>query len=181
MHQRPNGWTVVEVSLIISVIATAAAMFLPAFFERIQLSKFDEVDRELADLAQSVRTYYEASHSVRGSDRTRCLPASAGPTPEDVGELPTAVDFGDEATPGSPTWRALGFQPRLPGRFRYTVQSSVARCGVRPAPGEVMVRAVAEADLDGDGSLSRFTREFVMGADGTLTETPLLRVVNRTE
>ncbi|MBK6578509.1 MAG: type II secretion system protein [Sandaracinaceae bacterium] len=181
MRQRPNGWTVVEVSLVISVIATAAAMFLPAFFARLELSKFNEVDRELAQLARAVRAYYEESHSVRGSSRTRCLPASAGPTPAEVGEFPTEVDFADDATPGAATWRALGFQPPLPGRFRYTVQSSVARCGVRPPARELMVRVVAEADLDGDGSLSRFTREFLMGADGSLTEAPLLRVVNRTE
>lgn len=166
---------------MVSVIATAAAMFLPAFFARLQLSKFNEVERELGQLTRAVRTYYEASHSIRGSARTRCLPASAGPTPAQVGELPTEVDFSDDTTPGAPTWRALGFQPPLPGRFRYTVQSSVARCGVRPPAGELMVRVVAEADLDGDGSLSRFTREFLMGDDGSLTEAPLLRVVNRTE
>lgn len=166
---------------MISVIATAAAMFLPAFFARLQLSKFDEVDRELEHLARAVQTYYEASHSVRGSARRRCLPASAGPTPAEVGEAPIEVDFTHDATPGAPTWRALGFQPALPGRFRYTVQSSVARCDVRPPPGELMVRVVAEADLDGDGTLSRFTRQFLMGDDGALTEERLLRVVNRTE
>jgi len=178
---RPNGVTVVEVSLVISVVGIALFMFLPAFVQRLQLSKFEDARVELERLTRSVQTYYSERHEVRGSVRTRCLPPSAGPTPETVGTDAQDVAFGEEGTPGAATWTALRFQPARPGRFRYSVAVSHARCSVTAPEGTVLVRVEAEADLDGDGNLSNFRRELVVGADGQLHDGPALRIRDRTE
>ncbi|MEZ4323903.1 MAG: hypothetical protein R3B40_01730 [Polyangiales bacterium] len=180
-RQHDGGWTAIEVSLVISVIGVALCMFVPAFLDRLELSKFTRMEHELDALTRAVASYYAAPHEVRGATRTRCLPASAGPTPAEVGPDPTAADFQSPETPGSTTWTALGFQPSRPGRFQYRVEVSHARCSVQAAAGTTLVRVEARADLDGDGQLSSFRRELVVGQDGTLVDGPLLRVRNRTE
>jgi len=180
-HTPPNGVTVVEVSLVISVVGVALCMFLPAFAARIQLSKFEDGQTNLERLTRSVQAYYSARHEVRGAVRTRCLPSSAGPTPETVSAAPQDVEFSGEGALGADTWAALDFQPARPGRFRYTVAVSHARCSVSAPEGTVLVRVEAEADLDGDGTLSNFRRELVVGPDGQLIDGPLLRVRDRTE
>ena len=179
-RKAPSGITLIEVSLAISLIGVAAAMFLPSFIRHIQFSKFDDAQHNLDELAAAVRAYYGASHSVHGAPRTRCLPASAGPTPAVVGVDPIAFDFSTDAE-GAATWAALGFQPARPGRFAYTVSVSHARCSVTAPVGTTLARAEARADLDGDGTYSRFVREFVVAEDGTLEDGPLLRVRDRTE
>lgn len=166
---------------MISVIGVALCMFLPAFLDRLELSKFTRMERELDELTRAVASYYAAPHEVRGATRTRCLPASAGPTPAEVGPAPTATNFQDPATPGARTWTALGFQPERPGRFQYRVEVSHARCSIQATPGSTLVRVEARADLDGDGQLSSFRRDLVVSEDGQLVDGPLLRVRNRTE
>jgi prepilin-type N-terminal cleavage/methylation domain-containing protein len=175
----PNGLTLIEVSLAISVVGVALCMFLPAFIQRLQFSKFEDAQHNLEALTRSVQAYYGGTQVVRGARRTRCLPASAGPSPEAVGVAPTEHVFAEG--PGGATWGALQFQPPRAGRFAYTVQVSHARCGVRAAPGTPLVRVEARADLDGDGNYSSFVRELVVSEDGSLVDGELLRVRDRTE
>lgn len=155
-------------------------MFLPSFIRHIQFSKFDDAQHNLDALASAVRAYYGATHMVHGAPRTRCLPASAGPTPAVVGVDPVAFDFSTDSR-GAATWAALDFQPARPGRFAYTVSVSHARCSVSAPAGTPLARVEARADLDGDGTHSRFLRELVAGEGGTLDDGPLLRVRDRTE
>jgi len=178
---RNQGINAVEISLVISVVGVALAMFVPAFTARFQRSKFDDVHHELEHLTRAVEAYYSARHEVHGVERARCLPASAGPTPEVVGVDPVDLDFAAEGTPGSATWAALGFQPERPGRFRYRLSVTQARCNVTAPQGTALARIEAEADLDGDGYYSNFRRELVVGEQGELRDGDLLRVSDRTE
>ena len=181
METRRHGYTLLEVCLVISVVATGAAMFLPAFLSRIELSKYDEAHREMGRIAGAVQAYYEASHTVRGEARTHCLPPSAGPTPAEVGRDAVPTPFGDESVPGHLTWRALRYQPVREVRFRYSVRMRQSRCSVSAPEGTPLVRIEAEADLDGDGELSSFQRGLLVGPEGQLVDGPLLRVRNRVE
>ncbi|MCB9627064.1 MAG: type II secretion system protein [Sandaracinaceae bacterium] len=174
------GVTLIEVSLAISVIGVALCMFLPAFIQHLQFSKFEDAGHNLNALTRAIQSYYGSTHEVRGAQRTRCLPPSAGPTPAVVGVDPVEHDFAADERGGA-TWAALGFQPARPGRFAYSVSVSHARCSVTAAPGTVIARAEARADLDGDGQYSLFRRELVVGEDGQLHDGPLLRVRDRTE
>jgi len=147
----------IEVALVISVIGVAAAMFLPAFLGRIETSKYTEVRRELSRITESLTAYYEQTHDVHGQQRSRCLPASVGPTPPLETQGAVALNFGDEAEGGHATWAAIGYQPTREVRFRYSILVSRSRCGVSVAPRERLAEVVAEGDLDGDGAHSRFS------------------------
>ena len=61
------------------------------------------------------------------------------------------------AETGAATWRAIGYEPAEPIRYRYSFLPLRAGCGVLPADshGEPVLTLRAEGDLDGDGCSPR--------------------------
>jgi len=92
------------------------------------------------------------------------------------------VQFGAPETPGSATWRAIGYEPSSPIRYRYSLIAAKAGCGIAPAKGhaDAVVTLRAEGDLDADGTLSRFERR-VNVDDGEPVLDPMLDVRDRLE
>lgn len=156
-------------------------MFVPSFVRHIELSRFEEVDRELLRITAHVRAYYGERRVIRGQTRSRCLPPSAGPTPPLTTVGVAAVEFGDESVAGHETWRALGYEPQREVRFRYSIDVLRARCDVRAAPGTRLVDVVAEGDLDLDGQYSRFSIPLIQDEHGGMIAGPRLIVRDRTE
>jgi hypothetical protein len=173
------GLSVVEVTLLISVVAVVLAASAPAFLRALQLSKVAEAPHQLARLQDRAAAYYATPHPTEAGLRIGCLPEPAGPAPAEPSETPVLVQLTAPETPGAATWQALGFEPDAPIRFRYSVLPSAPGCD-NTARTMSTLALRAEADLDNDGTLSLFERTLIV-VDGELRADPLLFVQDRIE
>jgi type II secretory pathway pseudopilin PulG len=179
---RTAGLTLVESALLVALVGGLLAIFVPTFFRHIRTSKAAEAGTELQRLHGRAAAYFAATHTLEdGSVGRRCLPTAAGPAPAEPSQDRVQVDFHDPATPGHETWRALGYQPEGPIRYRYTFIPERAECGQAPAGGRTVLLLRAEADLDGDGQLSLYERRATIDADGQLVPVGALYVQDRME
>lgn len=177
LRRRRHGATLLEVCLVLGLTGVVLAAFVPRFVDALRTSKVSEATEQLAVLHRQAATYWAAPPA----GARRCLPAAAGPTPERPHERPVTVDFQAPDTKGSETWRALGFQPDRPVRYRYAFTPRAAGCDLGKRPGTDLVTMSAEGDLDGDGATSRFWRLAGMGVEGELVPIGVLYVSNRVE
>ncbi len=188
--RRTAGLTLIESSLLLSVLGILLAVMVPTFMSRVSASKTAEAASQLAVLYQRSAAYYAMRHTSKGGKRISCLPQAAGPAPEKPHPDPVEVDFSAGTTPGSTTWRALGFNPCPAGssaakctgvRFRYSFRPSSSGCNLENPPGEPLLTLSAEGDLDDDGDYSLFQRTARAIDVGTLAADPLLVVHDRVE
>ncbi len=168
----------VEVAIVVSLVGVLLAVFVPTFVRELRTSKLAEASEQLAYLERLTAAYYAASHRVDNRIHRACLPDTAGPAPAVGTEERAEYDFSAEDAPGSPTWKALGFDPG-PTRFRYSFLPERSGCGIRQRGTIVTLRA--EGDLDGDGEHSLFERRLGLREDGTLGATGALIVEDRVE
>jgi hypothetical protein len=178
------GLTLVEVALILSLLGVAFAVAVPTFLRVVRTSKVAEVTSELQRLHFSAAAYFTTPQPVAEGKRLRCLPQPAGPAPAMPSVDPVAVRFAAPETPGWPTWKALGYEPEGPVRYRYSFLPAAPGCGSPPPRSSTNTRPLvtlrAEGDLDGDGALSRFERH-AQDRDGELAFDPLLVMHDRIE
>jgi type II secretory pathway pseudopilin PulG len=183
VKKKVSGLTLVEVALIFCVVGIVLAVSIPTFIRTVRTSKIAEASLQLNALYQATAAYYEngGDASFRRGAQMRCLPVSAGPTPEKPSASPVKVDFMAESTAGYDTWRALNFNPAEPICYRYTFIAARSGCGLdNPAEG-ALVTLRAEGDLDEDGEYSVFERSASVDKQGALVPEPILSVRDRTE
>lgn len=172
----------VEVAAIVCLVGVLLAVFIPAFLRELRTSKTSEATEHLGLLYQRSAAYFAARRAQEdGPALTRCLPRAAGPTPRAPSEEPREVDFADEELPGSATWRALEFAPRIPLRYSYTFEPTASGCGLRSPDGTYLLTLRAEGDLDGDGERPIFERRARANEDGDLEPSDILYVHDRVE
>jgi type II secretory pathway pseudopilin PulG len=176
-----EGLTLVEACALTCVGGVVLAVAVPTFSRQLRTSKTAEAAEQLATLHRAAAAYYAQRHeNADGRRRDHCLPEAAGPAPAEPTASPRQVDFAATSTPGSATWRALGFAPAEPTRFRYSVVPVETGCGVVSTGDAHVVGLVAEGDLDGDHVLSRFERRATT-RDGELVPAGVLVVTQRNE
>lgn len=181
-RRRLQGLSSWEVAAIVCVVGSLLAVFVPAFLRELRTSKTSEATEHLELLYQRSAAYFVALREREGAPaQTRCLPGTAGPTPRAPSEEPREVDFLAEGTPGSATWRALEFAPRIPVRYSYTYEPTASGCGLRSPEGTYLLTIRAEGDLDGDGERSVFERRARANDDGELEPSDILYVRDRME
>lgn len=177
--RRRAGLSIVEITLLVSVVAVVLAASGPAFFRALRMSKVAEAPYQLARLQERAAAYYMTPQPTEAGLRMGCLPEPAGPAPAEPSVLPVMVVLSAPETPGAATWQALAFELDEPVRFRYSVVPSAAGCDGNGRT-STMLALRAEGDLDDDGSLSMFERSLLV-IDGELRADPLLFVKDRTE
>ena len=176
-RSRVNGWTLVETAIVICVVGSLIAIFVPTFSARLRTSKIDEPPLVLAQLHEAVKAYYESSH---GGHR-HCLPESVGPVPVETRQEAEAVDFTGPHQPGRMTFEALGFETQRPLRYRYELWTRRAGCGVTLRPGHTLFTLRATGDLDGDGVLSSFERRATVDDNDRVVPAGILHIRRRME
>ena len=153
-------------AFLTAMIAISAGAAIPAFQKYQVKARSAEAELNLDALLQAATAYWQAeptATSKKGKPPPRRFPDSAPPTPGApvcVDGKPNAV-IPDAQTFAHPTWRALGFSPTGPLRFRYEVLSSVSE-----GRAHLTLRAVGDPDCD--GVLSTFTRAAHGNPDGTV-------------
>ena len=124
-----RGFTLIELSYVIAVIALLAAITVPAY----------DVLLRRAHVAEARAVVHGIAHAELRHLRDRGHYLPCGP----AGDVPTEpVAFPADA----PCWKALGIRTEGLVRYRYAVSV---------ADGSFLVSA--EGDLDGDGIVSRFS------------------------
>lgn len=177
MARSGTRLSLIEAALLLCLIGTVLAVFVPTFLRRVRTNKISEASELLRELSRRTAAYYEASWSPM---QRHCLPPSAGPTPEAPTQSPEDVDFSSADISGHATWAALGFQPDRPVRFSYQYTPARDGCDLEAAdePLEIVFRA--RGDLDGDGVLSTFERRATVQS-GTFAPADALLSHQRTE
>ncbi len=151
--------SLIEACAVTCVGGVLLAVAVPTFMRHVRTSKTSEASEQLATLHRLSAAYYARRHTgPDGRRRQHCLPDAAGPAPAAPTISPQTVDFTAAATPGASTWRALGFAPQDPTRYRYALEPVEAGCDLALAERPYLLSIRAEGDLDGDGVLSRFER-----------------------
>lgn len=170
--------SLLEAALLVCIAGVVLAVFVPTFVRRVRTNKIVEASELLRELSARTASYYGTTWD---GERSRCLPAGAGPTPSEPTVDAEEVDFFDPSVPGHATWEALDFQPSRPIRYSYRYSPSLTGCGLGTEDQEDWVVWSAEGDLDGDSVMSEFELRAKPRVDGTLEPEGTLHVFRRVE
>ena len=145
MGRSSSGFTLVELAFVLAVLGILVSTAVPAFQLSVRRAQAAEAPLMLEQIVNSELAYRRDHGKFLA-----CAPSGAA--------VPAGATVAfDAAAEG---WHELGLAAEGPVRFLYRVELD----------GDSF-RAIAEGDLDGDGSLSRFTLDG--GSLSLATEEPL--------
>ena len=130
MRRVRLGFTLLELTTVVSVIGVLAAVAVPSFISQILGAKSAQAQVLLHAVAHRIEVAQEEGRPVE-----ICAPA------------PTAIPKEAVFFEPTPCWRRLGFAPTFPVYYQLAM--------IRQPDGRI--RLTATGDLDGDGEAQVFT------------------------
>jgi len=158
-----NGFTLIELMIVVAIIGILAAVAIPAFMKYIRRSKTVEATMNVRKLFDSSVAYYEAEHSnSSGTILAKQFPASAPIAPGS-----TCCGTGGKCAPNvsnfaSDSWSALNFSVDDPFYYQYKYDSAGSDTTAN-------FQAWAFGDLDCDTILSTYMRGGSVMADRSVS------------
>ncbi len=156
-----KGFTLIELMIVVAIIGILAAVAIPAFINYLKKGKASEAQENLQAIFKGAETYYNKEHTPPGamSPLTGYFPSpTVGPTPA----LGQCCTNGGKCAPdkpqwtGDPTWGPDGLNFSIE-KSHYFVYTYTVSDNPGATDGSNGFTAVANADLDCDGTYSTFT------------------------
>ena len=179
---KKEGFTLIELMIVVAIIGILAAIAIPAFVNYVKRSKTSEAGANLKSLFTGAAAYYERENWTQGlvapgnaaAASTHCTVDSATPS-WDATDSKYVVDWSAEAD----SYSALNFGPADPLYFEYVIDEDVTGTGACGTADSIDVYTfTAIGDLDNDDIESSFELAVGSNADNALYRAP---GINRTD
>jgi type IV pilus assembly protein PilA len=179
LRNKREGFTLIELMIVVAIIGILAAIAVPAFIEFIARAKTSEAPSILKEIYAGANAYYHPDRYDRGV----ALPDSLSGV--------TACTVGNELTPNAPTNQkyqlgvvppnltALGFHVSGPIYYQYEIASIGAACSQPRSTPIYSFRAYG--NLDGVAPTSMFEISVASDARNELYRSPGVYIVNELE
>jgi Tfp pilus assembly protein PilE len=169
--KKRQGFTVLELMIIIIILGLLVALAMPAFQKYIRRTRVSEAIQGVRRIFDASVAYYADEHADRsGVIVARQFPASTGPTP-----VQTCCGFPDQkcapnpaAFENDPTWAMLNFIIADPHLYVYTYESA-------GSDETSQFTARANGDLNCNGLFSTFERVGVIDSGEYVAGTALYK------
>ena len=183
-RSRKEGFTLIELMIVVAIIGVLIALALPAFVNYFRRTKTAEVGPNIRNMFSGSAAYYLDAHWASRSP-TRGVSAASEHcyvTSVNTPTAPTAdkhtVDFSDTAMA---PFAAVGFSVSDPMYYQYfLISPGASACGLGPLNNTIYTFQ-AQGDLDGDGVFSTFELAVGSSEANELYRTPGMYIENELE
>lgn len=183
-RKHSNGFTMVELLIVICIIGVLAATAIPAYMKYIRKAKTTEATLNIKKLQEGAVSYYHEERVASGSAVP--IPKQFPKTPATaiapvLGACCPAKCSPISALWADPSWQALKFGMSDPHYYSYEYNGTAAGVGTIPASGSV-AKALADGttpttfffasaygDLNCNGTYSTFEMFGAIDKDGSIT------------